>query len=687
MKQVKLVITLVFFTIGSLYSQSSYNQKSNLCDTCNLSGPRWGNAVTLPGQYHAGTDTNFVIFYRDTFGGGIGYGIAVKGDTSLYFLDYDSTAMDWVVKWRSSTFLDINKQFQVGALGNTTFGVRLPKTINAASLATDANGKIIAGSLPTPIAIYHLTYAQASDTVSKGKVVPNAWYHITNKDIYIQGVTDSTYSLNGYYVDSTIWEVDAIQFDFANAHIQQRCDKRGNCVGSTCLISSTMGINPIDLFAWGNDNVLGNTVKDAVLDLSTNTDPSVAGNTVSFLSEVTVLSEEDIWGNVFLNTTADIGATSLVANSLFSQCALTTTGGFLNKATCNDGLINLTDNVTADGVDVGTGSILIGSGNAGVTSALLRERSYLEVSDEVIASGIELWENDTIILSDTVNAINVRAYTGGDITASGSVFIEGVVIQNVSKFNASGTGSMSPAFICNQSTVTIAGDVDMANNYISSSLVGFTDSVRCQNCWFYSVVDTFNGVQLDTFAYSIMNRPTFYKTIDVDTFSLTNGTQGAGKIITDVTGNGKGTWQDPTAYGEMGFGDSTRTIALTDDVWSVVTNTAKDLLSAGATTLHNVTYQGDSLKIDSAGTYQIILNLSVDGTNTSVLKLGVFKNGVIMNGNTGHIELVNNHTVQISYNDIAPLAIGDGLRIVVMNTANNDDVTARNGKITINKLR
>jgi hypothetical protein len=156
-------------------------------------------------------------------------------------------------------------------------------------------------------------------------------------------------------------------------------------------------------------------------------------------------------------------------------------------------------------------------------------------------------------------------------------------------------------------------------------------------------------------------------------------------LTSDASGNA--TWQDHTAYGEMGFGDSTRTIALTQNVFSVVTNTAKNLLSAGATTLHNVTYQGDSLKIDSAGTYQIILNLSVDGTNTSVLKLGVFKNGVIMNGNTGHIELVNNHTVQISYNDIAPLAVGDGLRLVIMNTANNDDVTARNGKITINKLR
>jgi hypothetical protein len=156
-------------------------------------------------------------------------------------------------------------------------------------------------------------------------------------------------------------------------------------------------------------------------------------------------------------------------------------------------------------------------------------------------------------------------------------------------------------------------------------------------------------------------------------------------LTSDASGNA--TWQDHTGFGEMGFGDSTRTLALTQNVWSVVTNTAKNLLSAGAISLHNVTYQADSLKIDSAGTYLITANISVDGTNASVLKFGIYKNGALMTVGTGHIELTNNHTVQISYNDIAPLVVGDGLRLVIMNTASNDDVDLRNGKLTINKIR
>jgi hypothetical protein len=171
-----------------------------------------------------------------------------------------------------------------------------------------------------------------------------------------------------------------------------------------------------------------------------------------------------------------------------------------------------------------------------------------------------------------------------------------------------------------------------------------------------------------------------------DSLTYANGTQANGYVLTSDA-NGNATWQDPTAYGEMGFGDSTRTIALTQNVFSVVTNSNNTLWSTAAVDLHNVTYSGDSLIIDSAGTYQVNVQLSMDGSSGSIIRLGVFINGVLACSCTGYQELLNNRILQLTYINIDALNAGDVLQVVITNTANNDDVDAIGGKITINKIR
>jgi TusA-related sulfurtransferase len=172
-----------------------------------------------------------------------------------------------------------------------------------------------------------------------------------------------------------------------------------------------------------------------------------------------------------------------------------------------------------------------------------------------------------------------------------------------------------------------------------------------------------------------------------EVFNLSiDGTQSDGYVLTsDASGNA--TWQDHTAYGEMGFGDSTRTLALTQNVFSVVTNSNKTLWQTAAIDLHNVTYSGDSLIIDSAGTYQVNVQLSMDGTSGSVIRLGVFLNGVLACSCTGYQELLNNRILQLTYINIDALNAGDVLQVVITNTANNDDVDAIGGKLMVNKIR
>jgi hypothetical protein len=76
----------------------------------------------------------------------------------------------------------------------------------------------------------------------------------------------------------------------------------------------------------------------------------------------------------------------------------------------------------------------------------------------------------------------------------------------------------------------------------------------------------------------------------------------------------------------------------------------------------------------------------MDGTSGSIIRLGVFLNGALACSCTGYQELLNNRILQLSYIDIDALNAGDVLQVVIMNTANNDDVDLISGKITINKL-
>jgi hypothetical protein len=171
-----------------------------------------------------------------------------------------------------------------------------------------------------------------------------------------------------------------------------------------------------------------------------------------------------------------------------------------------------------------------------------------------------------------------------------------------------------------------------------------------------------------------------------DTLTIADGSENSGYVLTSDAA-GHATWQDPTAYGEMGFGDSTRTIALTQNVFSVVTNSNNTLWSTAAVDLHNVTYSGDSLIIDSAGTYQVNVQLSVEGTNASIIRMGVFINGALACTCTGWQQLSNNLIVQLTYINIDTFNVGDVVQVVVTNTANGNDVDAVGGKITINKIR
>lgn len=173
-----------------------------------------------------------------------------------------------------------------------------------------------------------------------------------------------------------------------------------------------------------------------------------------------------------------------------------------------------------------------------------------------------------------------------------------------------------------------------------------------------------------------------------DTLRLSIGGAAENYVLTsDASGNAS--WNDPSAWGEMGFADSSHTLALTQNVPAWVTNTGNDIWSVAAVTMRNVTYSNDSLIVNTggAGTYFISGHLSVEGLNGSAIKAYTYLNGSIACSCVAVETLENNDIVTVDIAcDIIPLSEGDALTIWVENTANNDDVDLISGKLTIHKI-
>ena len=142
----------------------------------------------------------------------------------------------------------------------------------------------------------------------------------------------------------------------------------------------------------------------------------------------------------------------------------------------------------------------------------------------------------------------------------------------------------------------------------------------------------------------------------------------------------------PTAFGEMGFGDSLVAQDLTQNEWHVVTNASTNLWSTAAIDTHNVEYTNDSLLILIDGYYAVHAQISVDGKAGSIIRLGIYINGSLACECTGYQQLSNNEIFQINYINIDYLSADDVVQVVLTNTQNADDVDAVAGKITLHKI-
>jgi len=138
-------------------------------------------------------------------------------------------------------------------------------------------------------------------------------------------------------------------------------------------------------------------------------------------------------------------------------------------------------------------------------------------------------------------------------------------------------------------------------------------------------------------------------------------------------------------FAEMKFGDSTTTIALTQNTPAQITNSNNDLFTAGLS--NDIAIQGDSMVVNTAGVYKATASLSFEGSNGSEIELQLFVNG--SEACTCHpiIELSANKKASLAMPcDFIALSQNDVVKLYVENLANNDDITAIGAHVSLLKI-
>lgn len=155
--------------------------------------------------------------------------------------------------------------------------------------------------------------------------------------------------------------------------------------------------------------------------------------------------------------------------------------------------------------------------------------------------------------------------------------------------------------------------------------------------------------------------------------------EGGGKMKTTVTDtleiSGDGVFLYTPPHGMLSFHDSATTLTMSTGNWAHITNVTASLFAE--TDLTDITFAGDSMTIDAgkAGDYIMNIGLSFAGTASDDYEITLFKNHV-QTGPIMEVETGGTTNTYIGLHVCVPnLAAGDDLKLMIRNTASNDDAT------------
>jgi len=135
------------------------------------------------------------------------------------------------------------------------------------------------------------------------------------------------------------------------------------------------------------------------------------------------------------------------------------------------------------------------------------------------------------------------------------------------------------------------------------------------------------------------------------------------------------------SHGYMYYYERSETIALTQNVYSKLTNATNNLFTVDEA--NGITIAGDSITITRAGDYTLWFNFSAVGAGSAdAYRLKLYKNGSAILGSIKASALKSDISTVWHIQD---LAVGDDIAIYLTNTVDNDDITAVDCSIYIRK--
>jgi len=622
-----------------------------------------------------------------------GVGDEQGGDTLAYYYfanrDSNGRAGLLIHNVKDSLWITLNDTARM--FSNVPFeisGQLLQDSIFADSISTDAlrservyignllNTGVVGGNgtgkLVKAYCVKSVTWSHADSLLTDSLLDVCCNYFITDKDVLLIPADSGSFAAGGYYRanrSGTIdWEV--IQYSFEDSLITYRADKNGNEVYCSVLFNTFTNLTVHDMFCWDNPSAANVTVRDAVFECASATLINVEiegfnpGLGVFRVIETGAIS---ITNSKLVGFSGD---TILIDNCNFSQntfigalsCTITTIRDFVGNQVYDESFIIATDTADVGGNFLTGFSSIRASDSTRINGAFLTNGSNAIVTNRQVLSNAELSASN--VTGSCISGTNV--YSSTDVRAVyANIIIDS--LANLGRIDVHGKSGSQ--------TITVAGYGD-AN--ISGSMVN-SQNVVCNGGTFVDmIIDPISS--LDTL-FLDSDSITSTSTI-VGEFQMYDGTQAAGYLMqSDAYGNAS--WVSIYAYGEMGFGDSAAVVAVTQNVWEVVTNGNEDLWAVGAIDLDQVTYTNDSLVISRAGTYTIQAQASVTMSSNSRVKLGVYKNGSLLCTCVLPVHVDNGKYSIASYLDVAELAFGDVLQVVIMNETDSNPITFKGGKIVI----